>query len=136
MTLRDDLLTTLTGDSELFDLLPGGIYTGTEISRQTTPSAFDSNGEIRPCALLRIESQSPVGPYANSARTYVLVFVYQFKGYDVIDPALDRIFALLDRKKVGDSTWEVRHADDVRDVEDQGLMCSMAYSRYVITRMR
>jgi hypothetical protein len=135
--VRADIVTALTGDHTLSGLLTGGVFAVTEISRQATPGAFDTNGEIKPCALVKLEAEAPTGPYPTSSRQYVLVLFYQLVGYDVIDPAMAQTYALLHRSKIGSGgVWEIDHASDVLDLEDQALNCSLSISRYAITRLR
>jgi len=137
--MRDTIQAALAADTTLATTLPGGVHAGTGISRQRTPDAFDAHGELRPCALVRIETTTQYGPYtgtgALSARTYVLVYVYQRQGYASIDPALARIRALLHKTRLGTGTFEIVWADDSDDLEDEGLACAMRFSRYVATRL-
>lgn len=135
--MRDEVVAALTGDATLMALLTGGAYGGVEISRQFTPLAFDANNEVLPCALVKVESDAHVWPYWTGSRVFVLVLFYQRYGYAVIDPAMGRVYTLLNMTKVGGSgVWNMVHANDVRDLRDQALDCSMAMSRYVATRMR
>jgi hypothetical protein len=137
MSLRDALHTVLTNDATLGSLLPGGVHAVPEITRQATPGAFDANGEVQPCGQLRLESDAPAGPFPTSARTFVVVRVYQRRGYDTLDAALARVYELLHRQRVsGERVWEIRHTGDVVDVWDQALDCALALSRYQVTRVR
>lgn len=136
MTIRSDLLASLTGDTTLMATLTGGVYSGTEISRQNTPSAFDANLELKPCALLVVETDTNVRPYAKGARTYVTVMFYQRVGVDVIESAQARVYALWHGQRIGAQTWQVLWTDDVNDQEDQALNARLAVSRYAVTRMR
>jgi len=136
MGLREDIQTTLAADATLAALLTGGIYAGTTISRQGTPEAFDANSELLPSALVSVETESPNGPYVTSSRLFLTVRFYQDGGYDVIDDARERVFALLNAQKVGTNVWEILHTDDVLDQADPGLGCSLTVSRYVIHRLR
>lgn len=134
--MRAAILAALTGDATLMGLLTGGIHTALEISRQYTPAAFDTNGEILPCALLRLETEGPTGPYRTSSRLFAAVLFYQRHGYDVIDQAVARTFAVLHERHTGAGMWQILHADDVLDQEDQALGCSLAMSRFAVYRMR
>ena len=53
MSIEDDIVGLLEDDETLADYLTGGIFVAEEISRQRTPGAFDTNGEILPCALVK-----------------------------------------------------------------------------------
>lgn len=134
--MRETVRALLAGDGTLSAVLTGGVYGGTEINRQETPAAFDANGEILPCALVKIESEQPVGPFNTSSRQFIVVYFYQRNGRVTIDTALARVFVLLNRIKLTAGVWQVKHANDVTDVEDQALGCSMAFSRYEIIRKR
>ena len=138
--MRETIRATLTADVTLTGTLTGGVYALRELTRQSAPGAFDANGEIKPCALVRIEAEAQHGPFtgaaALSARTYVVVVLYQRDGFTTIDAAMTRVRALLHRSKLGTGTWDIAWADDSGDLEDEGLGCSMRYSRYVATRLR
>ena len=124
----------IEADGTLAGLLTGGVHTG-EISRQATPEAFDGNGEVLPCALVRIEGEAPTGPYPYSTQQFIVVYLYQQSGTDSIDTAVTQLFTLLHRVKL-DWTWECRWVGDVRDIEDEALRCSMTLIRFQITRLR
>ncbi len=127
----------LEADATLMATLTGGVHTSVEINRQEAPSAFDANGELLPCVLVRIENETSTGPYTDSSRQYLVLYFYQRRGYDAVDSALARAYVLLNRHKFSaQSVWEVRHADDLRDARDEALDADMAYSRYAITRRR
>jgi hypothetical protein len=133
--MRDAVRNFLAADAPLTASLPGGIYAGGEIGRQSTPTAFDANGELRPCALVALETETPVGPYPNSGRQFFTVNFYAFSGYAAIDAALARTFALLNRSQVGGpGVWEIQHVEDSGDLEDPGLLCSLRYSRWAAYR--
>ena len=128
----------LAADITLASILTGGIHDGTdaqEISRQNTPSAFDANQELKPCVLVKAETQTPWGPNRDSARLYVQLFFYQRFGYAAIEAAADRCYQLLHRSRPtpenGDGMAELLHADDLRGMEDQALNAAMIISRYV-----
>lgn len=134
MSLRDDVLAALQADAKLNMLIPGGIYAD-EITRQETPDAFDANQEIKPCASIRHETETPLGPYATSSRVFVIINFYADDDVS-LDGARERVFTLLHRQKVGTNVWIVEHTDDVLDQVDNGLGCGMAVSRYAATRLR
>lgn len=135
-----EIVSLLQSDSQLAAILPGGVHRAKEISRQETPPAYDANRELQPCALVRQETETPWGPYEHSARLYVTFWFYQRAGYDSIEAARKRVYALLHRRQLapqsGETCWDVRHANDLLDSEDPGLGVPMAMSRYVATVMR
>ena len=131
--MRDAIETLLGTDSTLMSILTGGLHTAVEITRQETPAAFDSNGEIQPCALLKFDSVAPDGPYEHGAMLHFSLLFYERSGYDNVEAARQRAYVLLHREKVRPATgacWEIRHADDVLDREDEALGCRLAISRY------
>ena len=138
--MRETIRAALAADAALAATLTGGVYALRELTRQSAPGAFDANSEILPCALVRVEAEAQHGPFTStvalSARSYVVVVFYQRDGFTAIDTAMARVSALLHRSKLGAGTWEITWADDSGDLEDEGLGCSMRYSRYVMTRLR
>lgn len=133
----------LSADSQLAGLLTGGVHNGEvggKVSQQTTPAAFDSNREIRPCALVKPETATPWGPHAHGGRLYVVLYLYQRFGYDQIEAARLRCYALLQKRALpltsSGGVYEIVHANDLLGVEDQALGCSLIVSRYVATIMR
>jgi hypothetical protein len=135
--VREAIYNLLKDDLALRATLPGGIYVSTEIGRQTTPEAFDDNNELLPCGLLKLETQTPWGPFRDSARLYFTLMLYQRAGTEAIEAARQRVYELLHRQVIppegGGGCWEVRHAGDVLDAEDSALECRLAVSRYVAT---
>lgn len=137
--MRDIILTALEADAVLMAALTGGLYGATEISRQTTPDAFNANAEVLPCGLVALEVETPVPPHTNGSRAFFTVTFYERTGYTNIDTALGRAFAVLNRQKIGtaaDQVWEVRHTEDSADLEDPALRCAMRYARFVAYRER
>ncbi|MEW6650572.1 MAG: hypothetical protein AB1453_10335 [Chloroflexota bacterium] len=133
--MRNQIRDLLAADAALAGLLSGGIHIATEINRQETPVAFDANSEVLPCALVRQETTTPAGVHPEAARVFVRIFFYQQRGMDKIDAAMARCFALLDRQRL-DGCWEIQHADDLHDLHDPGLNCSLAMSRYLAVARR
>ena len=68
-------------------------------------------------------------------RTYIVIYVYQRRGYASIDAALARIRALLHDTRLGTGTWQLAWAFDSGDLSDEGLQCAMRFSRFVATRL-
>ena len=134
------IVALLQADTTLLALLTGGVHRAQEISRQGTPSAFDTNKEIKPCALVKQETATPWGPYEHSGRLYIIVWFYQRAGYDAIEQARQRVYTLLHRQQIspvgGGGCWDVSHVNDVLDQEDSTLGTAMTVSRYVATIRR
>jgi hypothetical protein len=135
--MRNAILSRLASDGALMALLAGGVHTATLISRATTPAAYDANRELLPCALLRFENEAQQEVYATAGGLIFVLYFYQRAGYDKIDAARERCYALLNRAILpGTQAWEVMHADDVLDQSDDTLAASMSLSRYQVMRLR
>ncbi|MCP4424219.1 MAG: hypothetical protein GY803_07005 [Chloroflexi bacterium] len=121
----------LEADVDFMALATGGVHTAVEISRQDTPGAFDGNGEIRPCCLIKTETTTPTGPFTHSSRSFVVLIFYQRRGYDAIAAMRERAYALLHDQCVGGlNAWSVQLADDSADLEDPATQWSLLFSRY------
>ena len=125
-------------DVTLSAILTGGLYAGTEgndISRQATPAAYDEYSELKPCAILKPETQAPAGPHPDGSRLFVTIWFYQQSGSAAIDAGRVRAYQLLHRATLGGSEglWDVRHANDLLGIEMQALGVPAIMSRYVAT---
>lgn len=136
MALSDDLRLSLTGNPAVMALLTGGVHSDTLISRQTTPTAFDDNGEIQPCALVKTGVETPSGPHHRGSRAFVEVYLYQYTGYAAIRAARDLIYTLWHEQRIGTGVWQMFSTDDVNDQLDDALKCSLIVSRYMVVRRR
>jgi hypothetical protein len=135
MTAFAAILAALQGDAQLMAILTGGLYDGiavTDISRQATPDAYDAYQELKPCAILKPESQAPTGPHPDSARLFVTLWLYQQGNATAIEAARERAYQVLHRQTLA-GMWEVRHANDVLGAEMQALGVPMIMSRFVAT---
>ncbi len=134
------IVALLQADATLLALLIGGVHRAQEISRQTTPTAYDSNKEIKPCVLVKQETATPWGVYQDSGRLYIVLYFYERSGYASIEAARMLVYSLLHRSQVspvgGGGCYEIRHESDVLDQEDPTLGAAMVVSRYVATIQR
>jgi len=139
-TIAQSIKSLLAADSSLTALVTGGIYAAEdigEITRQSAPAAFDANKEILPCLLIKVDGEADIPPHRTGSRMMVSIFGYQRSGHATIVAALDKVYVDLHRQKLsGQRVWEVRHANDIHDEEDQGLQCSMDVSRFEVYRLR
>ncbi|MEI8166695.1 MAG: hypothetical protein WCG26_09950, partial [Chloroflexales bacterium] len=107
------ILTLLAADTTLAALLTGGIHDGRvvgEVARDTTPTAFDASGELRPCALVQPGTDVAAGPLPTSSRFSLSLYLYERAGVASIDPARLRIYALLHRAMLAPASggaWEL-----------------------------
>ena len=135
MTAFAAILQALQSDAALMALLPGGLHDGiavTDISRQTTPDAYNEWGELQPVGILKPETQAPTGPHPDGARLFVALWLYQQMGAAEIDAARERAYSVLHRQTLA-GMWEVRHANDILGGETAGLDLPTIMSRFVAT---
>ena len=138
MSAYATILAALQGDTQLAGILTGGVYDGmevTDISRQATPAAYDSYSELKPCAIVKPETQAPAGPHPHGSRLFVTLWFYQQSGSAAIDAGRVRAYQLLHRATLAgsDGLWDVRHANDLLGIEMQALGVPAIMSRYVAT---
>jgi len=138
--MKSAIYNLLSADATLIGLLTGGVYAGKEISPQATSGAYDANKELLPCGLIRQEAATPWGPHPDSGRLYVTIWFYDRAGYASIEAARKRVYALLHRQKLtptdGSGNFDIRHANDLLDMEDPTLGAAMCMSRFVATVQR
>lgn len=143
--MRRAIYNALHADSALLALLPGGLYDAAEvgeISRQATPAAFNANGELLACALVRYRGQNSLAagsPYRHGARSTVEVYFYNPPD----DQARERVYDRLHDVRLSPAggsdaaNWRIEHADDVLAQEDPALKAGLQVSRYqVLIRRR
>jgi hypothetical protein len=136
MSIADEVATLLSANTALMALLTGGVHSAAEISRQLTPTAFNAEGEIKPCALVKTPSESAAGPYTDSVQGSVNIYLYERSGYTSVDAAETIVFNLLNKTKVGSHTWELTFDTVNYQQIDFALQCSMVISRYLIVRRK
>jgi len=135
MSLSSEVKTVLDANASLMAVLTGGVHVDVEeISLQKTPGAFDSNKEIKPCALIKIPNETPTGPYPTSARTTIVVYLYQRSGYDKIAAAMVYIYGELNEKRIGTNVWNIEHVNSVHQQRDQALDCALGLLRFMAVR--
>ena len=114
MAHEDEIAALLEADATLLAILTGGIYTsGTVgvdgITRAAAPDAFDADGWLLPCALVKQRGNvttSDVRDYdaqVSSATQVVEVWFYEDRGYTNIDAAMARVRTLLFGVQLSDS---------------------------------
>ena len=138
MSLSDSIKTALEADVALMALLTGGVFNDVEeISRQNTAGAFDSTTkEIKPCALIKLGVETKTGPHARSVRTPVRIYFYQRQGYDVIEPAMDLVFNLMNDAQIGVRVWNIEFSSDIKGQRDQALDCALTSQIWTAIRNR
>lgn len=130
------LLAYLRADATLAALLPGGIYDAqevSEISRQNTPGAFDSNKELRPCMLIRLGPDVPDG-IRDASRLELHCYSYARRPAPMLTQVARRLYQLLHERRIGpgdgDGAWQWRYSSDMLANFDEPLHAALAVSRY------
>ena len=138
MSLSDDIKTALQQDGTLVALLTGGIHNDVEeISRQNTPGAFDANKELKPCALVKYNTELPLrSGYLRAVQTPVTIYFYQRQGYNVIEQAMDLAFNKLNETQIGTNVWSLEFDIAVNQQRDTALDCALGSLRFIAKRLR
>jgi len=113
MSAADDFKAIMIADTTLMDTLTGGVYTPDDvgpdgITRDTKP-AFDEDGFLMPCALVRERSNVPVRSVSDdelqlqAVDVVVEIYNYEDGQYGEINTAQARQFTLFQGKSVGGS---------------------------------
>jgi len=138
MSLTDDLKTVLEDNDSLMALLTGAVHNDVEeISYQNTPSAFDANRELKPCALIKFGTETRLrSGILNSVQTPLTLYFYQRDDYDVIEQAMDLVFTDLNEQKIGTNVWNIEFDIAVHQQRDVALDCALGMLRFVAKRLR
>jgi hypothetical protein len=138
--------TILEADATLLATATGGIWSYDEtgrqgLSRTITPAAFDSNGVIRPCILLKMRDAIPDGQLADDAsqtvslREMLEAWFYQDTGYAAIETMRDRVYVKLQAVQLT-GTYGCWWAGDIRGARDTELDASVERADYLVRRRR
>lgn len=130
----------LEADATLLAIATGGVYDFDEtgrmgINRTNTPVAFDSNGVIRPCVLLRLRTSVPDLALRDDPAQYttlrenIEVWLYQDSGYTTIEAMRDRVYTLLHARPVA-NTFQLYWTGNVRFPRDPELDANVERSDY------
>jgi len=137
MSLTSEVTALLLADDELTEILTGGIHDAVEISRQLTPTAFDANQEILPCALVKTGNENALQRKISAVQTTLTIFFYERTGFASIDLALGKALEILAQKHIGESLiWEIQFNSEIARTTDNALDCSLAVQRYNVIRQR
>lgn len=139
MTREADFATRMGADATLTAILTGGIYQagnlGFEgISRTNTPAAFDANGFLLPCALVKERGEIPdriaqdqIAQRASTAQV-VEIWLYQDRQYASIDAALSRLFVLFYGHQFSDSL-PLDWINTINREQDEGALQGSSLAR-------
>lgn len=135
MSLSATIAGILAADTTLMSTLTGGAHDAVEMSRQLTPGAFDANGEIKPCVLVKTGVENARENKISAVSTPVTIYFYQRAGYTAIDTALARVLGLLNLHHEN-GIWQVQFNNEIARTTDEALACSLAVQRYDVIRKR
>lgn len=123
----------------LMAILTGGVFTAGAvgidgITRNATPAAFDANGFLRPCALVKERGLIPDSMVADglaqvaSAGQTVEVWLYELVGYTAIDAALARLKHLFYGYSLTDS-FPIEWTNTINRQRDTGALANASLAR-------
>jgi hypothetical protein len=147
MSLRAGLRAYLAADATYMALLTGGLYPDpaltppdqAEITRDGTPAAFDSFGDVRPAGMVVDDGAAPFGPYRDSAQSIVRLLHWQQSGRGTIEAADQRAYALLRaaRLLIDGHYCTFRWAGNAQStLSDPSLRdAALSWSRWQVTRL-
>ena len=139
MSISDDIKAVMVGNAPLMLVLTGGVFNDVEeISRQNTSGAFDVDKEIKPCALIKFNTEIPfsAAKIANAVQTPITIYFYERAGYANIEAAMGMTFDLLNDTQIGTSVWRVEFDIAVYQQRDTALDCPLGSLRFVAKRLR
>ncbi len=114
---EDEIAELMRNDPLVSALLPGGIYTNSATSIEgfrrgddsVTGAAFDANGDLLTCALVKQRALVPLAGVRNpsqkfaATRQMVEIYFYEGRGYEEIELAKVQVYALLEGARLSDS---------------------------------
>lgn len=117
MSREQQVANLLKTNAPLVALMTGGIYSDQEVGIEgihrgedsTTAAAFDENGYLKPCILVRQEGRIPYSDVRNlkdkfvATNQMVRVFFYQFRGHNVSEVAKEMVYGVLEGHKFSDA---------------------------------
>lgn len=134
----------LEADATLLATATGGVWDADEagrlgLSRTTTAAAFDDDGKVKPCVLLKTRGRRPDGALVEpvaSTREVLEAWFYEDSGYSNIETMRDRVYTLLHTVQL-DGTFQVLWQGDVRPgIRDTDLDANVERSDYLVIAKR
>lgn len=146
MSAESAIKAVLEADATLLATATGGIYSfdeaGSEgLNRTTTPSAWDSNGVLKPCIMVSARQANPGynvpddGNQSMDVRQVVELYFFQFDGYSAIETMKSRCYVLLHAKRLS-GPYRVDWAGDARLGRDLDLDCFVERVDYLTIYIR
>lgn len=140
MSLETELRDFLAADSILAAILTGGIYAWDDetnrngVNMNDVPSAYDSDGVLLPCAVIKAPETSDWGRIRDrklaSTSTRLEIYVYdegRNSRDDAVLPAYERIVTLTDNELVeGVGRMRHYHRLDIRDIDMSNALVTKA----------
>lgn len=138
--------TVLEADSTLLATATGGVWDWDEtgragINRTSTPAAFDSDGLIKPCVLLKLRSSIPDDFVTDEAtqkvsyRQMIECWLYADPDYSAIETMSSRIYTLLHCKRLS-GPFFFRWAGDIQGPRDLNLDAWVTRCDYQVNAIR
>lgn len=148
MSSLDAVKTILAADSTLLTIATGGVFVPDDLGRMgLNPSnpqaanAFDSDGHIKPCIVLKIGSATPMDGLSDDGlqrvaqRERMECWFYEDNGYANIDAMRTRVFVDLQGIRLSNG-GKCRWAFDTQPSHDIDLDACMQRADYAVTGMR
>lgn len=131
MSREEIVANLLRADSEWTDLFTGGTYTdeqlGVEGLRRGEDSpcaqAYDDDGLLRPCAVVRQSGELPFGDVRNMADGFVamsqmvMVYTFQMRGHEIVDTGKLISYRILEGQRLQKTypIWMVAESPPIPD---------------------
>jgi len=141
---EEQIAALLQADSSLTAILSGGIFIAGDlgaagISRDATPAAFDADGYLLPCAIVKQRGDVPtfeagdIAGQVTSANVVVEIYIYEDTTYAAIDAAKPLIYGLLQGAVLSDS-FEIYLSNTLSRQRDTGALQDNSLERvdYVV----
>jgi len=135
VSLTSDITTLLNADNTFKAAITAGAFDAVEISRPLTPGAFDTNDEIKPCALVKTGAEVNAGNKNYAVKTTLTIYLYQRSGYVALDAGLAQLYAVLHQRH-STNVWEILFENETARAWDDALNCSLAVVRYSVFRKK
>jgi hypothetical protein len=142
MSREDTLANLLRADATLVALLPGGIYTDNELGveglrrGEDSPcaAAYDDDGLLVPCAVVRQGGEIPYGEVRNIHDKFVamsqliMVYFFEMRGSDIVTQAKLEAYRILEGVRLGETypIWMSRETAPVPDggpIANSTMLC-------------
>ena len=133
MTREAEVKALMLADPTLEALLPGGVYTEQEVgvegirrgTSSPTADAFNADGTLRTCALVR---EGPIAPMAGTRvvpdkavglMQTIYIYFYEMRGKDEIVPAKERTVVVLENVRLT-ASYPMHWAFETPPIPDAG----------------